>query len=319
MSSMLFNPHTQVTDKNGKPVDGAKVWVYEAGTTTPASIFTDVGLGTPSANPVVCDSNGIIPAFYLQPDTLYKTVQMTAADVEISTADNITPMISSASGTLPIGSGGTGATTASGARAALGAASQTELDQLSSDLGDATNAQSQTDWNEGASTLETVVSPEKLVNSINHNQATQSGVPDAIIFDSRLSGVSGGNAVANAWTNRSLNAKQDPQGLIGLGGNRFTPSKSGFVRWNSSFFSTSGTKTRLYNDTDSAEVTPTGLSYLTGSSAVNASGAAYVEAGKDYFLQYYCTAAAANGLGTPVASGSDEIYSVVEYFTDHNT
>ena len=46
------------TDLNGNVQSGAKLYSYAAGTTTPQAIYTDSGLGTPSANPAVCDSSG---------------------------------------------------------------------------------------------------------------------------------------------------------------------------------------------------------------------------------------------------------------------
>jgi hypothetical protein len=46
------------TDLNGNVQSGAKLYPYAAGTTTPQATYTDSGLGTPAAHPVVCDSAG---------------------------------------------------------------------------------------------------------------------------------------------------------------------------------------------------------------------------------------------------------------------
>jgi hypothetical protein len=46
------------TDLNGNVQSGAKLYPYAAGTTTPQATYTDSGLGTPAAHPVVCDSSG---------------------------------------------------------------------------------------------------------------------------------------------------------------------------------------------------------------------------------------------------------------------
>jgi hypothetical protein len=46
------------TDLNGAVQSGAKLFTYAAGTTTNQATYTDSGLGTPAANPVVCDSGG---------------------------------------------------------------------------------------------------------------------------------------------------------------------------------------------------------------------------------------------------------------------
>lgn len=50
----------QAVDTNGAPYSGAKLNVYDAGTTTPRAIYTDVGLGTASANPAIADANGVV-------------------------------------------------------------------------------------------------------------------------------------------------------------------------------------------------------------------------------------------------------------------
>lgn len=43
---------------NGVPAVAAKINVYQAGTTTPVTVYADASLSTPTTNPVVCDSNG---------------------------------------------------------------------------------------------------------------------------------------------------------------------------------------------------------------------------------------------------------------------
>jgi hypothetical protein len=45
-------------DASGDPVSGAKLYVYEAGTTTPVTTYADQGGVTPNAHPVVADSSG---------------------------------------------------------------------------------------------------------------------------------------------------------------------------------------------------------------------------------------------------------------------
>lgn len=53
----------QARDTNGSILSGAKLNVYDAGTTTRRDIFTDSGLSTPSANPAIADSDGIIVVY----------------------------------------------------------------------------------------------------------------------------------------------------------------------------------------------------------------------------------------------------------------
>lgn len=58
--ALLFPPGFRVADADGNPLSGAKVRVYIANTTTPASLFNDSGMAAPSAisNPVITDAAG---------------------------------------------------------------------------------------------------------------------------------------------------------------------------------------------------------------------------------------------------------------------
>ncbi|MEL6859308.1 MAG: hypothetical protein AAFO74_13055 [Pseudomonadota bacterium] len=71
----------QVEDNNGVPVSGAKVFFYKAGTTTPQAAYTDTGLTTPAANPVIADASGYF-AVYLGGGLEY--------DIEIKSPDEAT-------------------------------------------------------------------------------------------------------------------------------------------------------------------------------------------------------------------------------------
>ena len=51
-------PKFQVVDANGDPVTGGKLYTYKAGTSTAKATYSDYGLSTPHANPVVLDSLG---------------------------------------------------------------------------------------------------------------------------------------------------------------------------------------------------------------------------------------------------------------------
>ena len=132
MSSML-NPHLpfRVTDNNGKVVPGAKVFVYQAGTTTDATVYQDNALSSAHPQPVVANSSGIVPPIYAPPGQLYKVVVTDASDVEIFNRDNITPYVASDGGVLPVNGGGTNASTAAGARANLQAAFADDVTAIS--------------------------------------------------------------------------------------------------------------------------------------------------------------------------------------------
>lgn len=88
MAQIFVSPWAQYTDANGNPGSGDKLYFYATGSSTPSTIYSDVGLTTPQANPAIADSAGQWPAIYLD-DTLHKVVMATAADVTIRTVDPV--------------------------------------------------------------------------------------------------------------------------------------------------------------------------------------------------------------------------------------
>ncbi len=51
-------------DNNGDPVSGAKKSVFFAGTTTPATTYSDPELTIPQTFPILADAEGIFPQSY---------------------------------------------------------------------------------------------------------------------------------------------------------------------------------------------------------------------------------------------------------------
>lgn len=100
---MFLTPYVrqQFFDSNGDPLSSGKVYTYLAGTTTPASTYTDANGGTPNANPVILDSAGVA-AIWIGAEAL-KFVIKTSADVTVQTIDNITASPITTRGDLIIG------------------------------------------------------------------------------------------------------------------------------------------------------------------------------------------------------------------------
>jgi len=73
--------YSPARDRNDRLVAGAKLYVYTNGTTTPASIFSDSGLTTPMANPVVANASGAFASIWASDAVLY-TVAITGASGE---------------------------------------------------------------------------------------------------------------------------------------------------------------------------------------------------------------------------------------------
>ena len=80
----------QVAFRAGIVVPGSKAYFYLAGSTTPVSVYADVGLTTALTQPVVADANGVFVEIFLTPGTAYKVDVQTSAGVSLTgyPADN---------------------------------------------------------------------------------------------------------------------------------------------------------------------------------------------------------------------------------------
>lgn len=81
------NPFVQYFNGSGQVLPGNKLFFYEVGTTTPKDTYSDSGLSTPNANPVIADANGRIPDIFL--DGIYNVILKDANDITIDTADPV--------------------------------------------------------------------------------------------------------------------------------------------------------------------------------------------------------------------------------------
>lgn len=78
----------QVIDATGRKASGAKIYFYDAGTTSPRIVYTDDALSVPHAHPTVCDANGIVPDIFL-PYGSYRARVTTSGGTVIRDTDNI--------------------------------------------------------------------------------------------------------------------------------------------------------------------------------------------------------------------------------------
>lgn len=92
-------------DNDGNPISGALLYTYLAGTSTPATTYTDVGLTTANPNPVVLDSAGRA-TIILSPGASYKFILKTAAGVTVWSRDNISAVPASSSNLEVTGTAG---------------------------------------------------------------------------------------------------------------------------------------------------------------------------------------------------------------------
>lgn len=79
---------SQQLDNSGNPLNGGKLYFFQAGTTTPQNAYADSALTIPLANPITLDSAGRIPAFFLADGTI-KIRLTNAAGVTQVAADGL--------------------------------------------------------------------------------------------------------------------------------------------------------------------------------------------------------------------------------------
>ena len=86
MANFLAFPKFRLTNTDGTPLVGGKVNVYEPGTTTRKTTYSDTALQSANTNPVILDARGEAWIFYTGKAKLAWT---DASDVEIDEKDNI--------------------------------------------------------------------------------------------------------------------------------------------------------------------------------------------------------------------------------------
>ncbi len=101
--SPIWGAGAQLFDNNGDPLSGGKIYVYVAGTTTPATTYTDPLGSIPNTNPIVADAAGrLTNEIWFPVSGAFKFVLKTTNDVLLATYDNIPsvptpPILNSAS------------------------------------------------------------------------------------------------------------------------------------------------------------------------------------------------------------------------------
>lgn len=133
MATAVFTSFGQWLDDSQNALSGGKVYIYDAGTTTPKSVYSDTALTVSAANPIVLDSAGRHDVRYVSTGS-YKVVVKTSADVTVFTRDNVDGGVPVGTGALAIANGGTGATSAGAALSALGGATAAELADVSAEV-----------------------------------------------------------------------------------------------------------------------------------------------------------------------------------------
>lgn len=94
--SMLGNGF-QFLDNDGLPLNGGKIYTYQAGSTTPLATYTDSAGLVANANPIILGTSGRPPSeIWLTEGYYYKFILKDSNDVTISTYDNLYGAIATA-------------------------------------------------------------------------------------------------------------------------------------------------------------------------------------------------------------------------------
>jgi hypothetical protein len=93
MAARFSNPFPQFFNSTPQVLSGAKLFFYEAGTSTKLDTYSDAALATPNTNPVVLNSAGYPPTDIFLANQAYKIVLAPSTDADpptspIWTADN---------------------------------------------------------------------------------------------------------------------------------------------------------------------------------------------------------------------------------------
>lgn len=149
-----------------------------------------------------------------------------------------------------------------------------------------------------------------------------SGAPAAIIQHRASSGISAGVIPPVAsWSTRPLNIEgYDPGGIVTLAGNQFTVAVNSYITWDTVFFQTRRSQSRIFNVTDGV-VVDVGMSGrarrdIPDDTTFVSNGSAFLAAGKTYRMEVYCEIAdgGTSSLGAPVGAGVDELYASVRFW-----
>jgi hypothetical protein len=82
--AILTEGRILVTDASDTPISGGKVRIYNTGTTTLTSVFSDAALSVPLTNPVVANSSGFTPVIFAAEATSVDVTYLTAADATVT-------------------------------------------------------------------------------------------------------------------------------------------------------------------------------------------------------------------------------------------
>lgn len=330
MAILLNAPYSQFFSLNGtQPLNGGKVYAYEAGTLTAKNTYTDSSGTTPASNPVILDSAGRAEIWI---SGTYKFIIKDSADNTIDTVDNVTVAGSGSSVPFAVAGGTVDAITANftpdltltdGLMVTIRAvgANTTATPTFTPDGGTArtivkNGGQSLSGGDIPGANADIILQYD-LSNTrwelLNPTVAGDSfGTRLLHVRDEKASGTNGGTFTAGAARTRDLNqTKTNEISGASLAGNQITlPAGTYMIQASCPACDVTYHRAFLYNVTDSSDVVLGTSERITGSTVSNRSfiqGKFTISSTKVFEIRHLCNNTGttfgfgiATGLGTEV-------------------
>ena len=86
---MVKDPRWSAINFDGTPCSGARLYVYQNGTSIGVQTYSDPAMTVPNTNPLIADGRGYFPVFFVPAGT-YKVVIETADGVLVTETNYVT-------------------------------------------------------------------------------------------------------------------------------------------------------------------------------------------------------------------------------------
>jgi hypothetical protein len=157
----------------------------------------------------------------------------------------------------------------------------------------------------------------ELDAGITTQAAAAVGMVAAELYDSKATETHGGASSAATWQTRTLNTEVDPDSIVTLSSNQFTPIAGDYMIWAMApAYKVNAHRLRLYNVTGASVTHTAGNSYSDSSDAFVTNASLFwifTANGTDaYRIDHYTESAVSSwGLGRWVGDGAAEVYTQV--------
>jgi len=334
MADRLFKIPLRALDASGDGVAGAKVYLYESGTSTPVTAYTDSGAGTAHPTPLVADGGGTFAELYVLGAAGIKVnvTDSAGASLDGFPVDPVFPESSTNTGAANVSFSPTTSVPESDVQAAIESVDAKAVALEASNTGTNTGDEvAATETVAGIAELATQAEAEAgtddqaMMTALKTKQAIGASNQILHVVNHQVSGTAGATTVVGWLNTHQLNTVLTNE-ISGASLTTYlvtlpagTYEVSGWAQAGGSF--NSGVyrlKSRLYNVTDSATAIVgggnNGPGYagdsLTTSPNLPFEGKITIAATKVFRVEVYTNDSSAE-MGMPMTSGEVEVYASV--------